>query len=91
MESCPASPALLASAGQDGAVKLWDARAAGAGATGSLPHASPMYCLAWLHETQVGLCSPPSPDLRPGSPPGSLAPPSRRQAPRLTSLESTSR
>ena len=32
--------------GQDGAVKLWDER--GKTCTATLPHASPMFCVAWL-------------------------------------------
>ena len=47
VEYSAASPATFASAGQDGAVKLWDERDRTCAAT--LPHASPMFCVAWLH------------------------------------------
>ncbi len=46
VEYSAASPSSFASAGQDGAVKLWDERAKTCAAT--LPHASPMFCVAWL-------------------------------------------
>ena len=46
VEYSPAAPASFASAGQDGAVRLWDERDKSYEA--ALPHASPMFCVAWL-------------------------------------------
>jgi WD40 repeat protein len=46
VEYSDTSPSSFASAGQDGAVKLWDER--GKACTATLPHASPLFCVAWL-------------------------------------------
>ena len=46
VEHSPTSPTSFASAGQDGAVRLWDERERAS--TAALPHPSPMFCVAWL-------------------------------------------